>query len=149
MRCVLQRVTGASVTVGDRVVGAIGPGAVLLVGVAPGDTEQHARWLADKVANLRVWRDESGKMNRSLLDCGGEALVVSQFTLYGDARRGRRPSFIGAAQGDEARAVYEEVLTHLEALGVHCAAGDFGADMVVELSNDGPVTILLDYDKRF
>lgn len=149
MRAVLQRVTEASVSIDGEVVGAIGLGALVLVGVAPTDTEAEARWLADKVANLRVWADDEGKMNRSLLDGGGEALVVSQFTLYGDARKGRRPSFIKAAQGPEAEALYQACVRALEELGVTCATGRFGAMMQVSLVNDGPVTILLDSDKTF
>ncbi|MFN2388738.1 MAG: D-aminoacyl-tRNA deacylase [Actinomycetota bacterium] len=149
MRAVVQRTTGARVTVGDRVVGQIGPGAVVLVGVAPGDGAAEAAWLADKVANLRIFTDDVGKMNRSLLDLGGEALVVSQFTLYGDARKGRRPSFVRAATGEEAEQAYEQVAVELEKLGIRCATGEFGAMMQVELVNDGPVTILLDSDKRF
>jgi D-aminoacyl-tRNA deacylase len=149
MRAVIQRVARARVSVGDEPVAQIGPGLLVLVGVAPGDGVQQARWLADKVAHLRIFEDEEAKMNRSLLDMGGEALVVSQFTLYGDARKGRRPSFIRAARGPEAEAVYEEVLTTLTTLGVGCAGGRFGATMDVELVNTGPVTILLDSEKGF
>ncbi len=149
MRAVLQRVTEARVTIDGAVVGEIGPGAVILVGIGPTDTEVEARWLADKAANLRVWSDEEGKMNRSLLDTGGSALVVSQFTLYGDARKGRRPSFVKAAQGPEAEALYQRCVEELEALGVTCETGRFGAMMQVTLTNDGPVTILLDSTKTF
>ena len=149
MRAVVQRTLGASVTVGDRETGSIGTGLVVLVGVAPEDGPAEAKWLADKVANLRIFEDAQGKMNRSLLDVGGGALVVSQFTLYGDARRGRRPSFIRAAQGPPAEEIYESVVTELEALGVRCATGEFGAMMNVTLVNEGPVTILLDSDKVF
>jgi D-tyrosyl-tRNA(Tyr) deacylase len=130
-------------------VGSISDGVVLLVGVGPEDGDAEARWLADKVANLRVFRDDEDKMNRSLLDTGGEALVISQFTLYGDARKGRRPSFVHAAQGPDAARIYERVIAELEALGVTCAAGEFGAMMDVSLVNEGPVTILLDSDKLF
>jgi D-aminoacyl-tRNA deacylase len=130
-------------------VGEIGAGVVVLVGVSHDDSAAEARWLADKVANLRIFLDDEGKMNRSLLESDGEALVVSQFTLYGDARKGRRPSFIHAAQGPEAEEVYEGVVSSLQALGVRCGTGRFGAFMQVELVNDGPTTILLDSDKAF
>ena len=149
MRAVIQRVSEARVTIEGEVVGEIGPGAAVLLAVAPGDTDAQARWFADKLANLRIWSDEDGKMNRSLLDSGGDALIVSQFTLYGDARKGRRPSFIRAAQGPDAEALYERCVQELEALGVTCATGRFGAVMQVTLTNDGPVTILLDSDKTF
>lgn len=149
MRAVVQRVSHARVTVGDEVVGEVAAGVHVLVGVAPADGGEEARWLADKVANLRIFEDDEGKMNRSLLDAGGEALVVSQFTLYGDARKGRRPSFIRAARGPEADAVYEGVIATLRDLGVKCASGRFGATMDVELVNAGPVTILLDSDRAF
>lgn len=149
MRAVIQRVTRASVVVGDEMLGGIGAGAVVLLGIAPSDTEAEARWLADKVANLRIWSDAEGKMNRSLLDEGGSVLLVSQFTLYGDARKGRRPSFVKAAQGREAEVVYERCVAELQRLGVRCETGRFGAMMRVSLVNDGPVTILLDSDKSF
>lgn len=121
----------------------------MLVGVAPEDGASEARWLADKVANLRIFQDEDGKMNRSLLETDGQALVISQFTLYGDARKGRRPSFIRAADGPEAVAVYEQVIAELRSLGIEVATGEFGAMMDVALTNEGPVTILLDSDKTF
>ena len=149
MRAVVQRVTEASVSVDDDVVGAVGPGVMVLLGISSSDAEVEAKWFADKVANLRIWPDGEGKMNRSLLDVGGQALVVSQFTLYGDARKGRRPSFIGAAQGAEADAVYQRCVKELSGLGVHCETGVFGAMMKVSLVNDGPVTILLDSEKTF
>jgi D-tyrosyl-tRNA(Tyr) deacylase len=149
MRAVVQRTSGASVIVGDRGTGSIGTGLVILVGVAPEDGPAEAKWLADKVANLRIFEDDEGKMNRSLLDVGGEALIVSQFTLYGDARKGRRPSFIRAAQGPRAEELYEAVVVSLESLGVRCATGEFGAMMSVSLVNEGPVTILLDSHKTF
>ncbi|MGH2820664.1 MAG: D-aminoacyl-tRNA deacylase [Actinomycetota bacterium] len=149
MRLVVQRVGEARVAVEERIRGQIGTGVVVLVGVAPEDGAGEARWAADKIANLRIFNDDDGKMNRSLLDVGGEALVVSQFTLYGDARKGRRPSFIRAAQGPEAEAAYEGVVRALEALGVRCATGTFGAMMDVSLVNEGPVTILLDSEKAF
>lgn len=145
----MQRVTSASVTLDGDVLGQIDGGVMVLLGISPTDSEAEARWFADKVANLRIWPDEDGKMNRSLLDEGGSALVVSQFTLYGDARKGRRPSFIKAAQGPPAEAVYELCVAELEELGVACQTGRFGAMMQVALVNDGPVTILLDSDKTF
>lgn len=149
MRAVVQRVTRASVTIDGGVVGAVGPGVAVLVGVKVGDGPAEPRWMADKIANLRIFSDDEDKMNRSLLDTGGEALVVSQFTLYGDARKGRRPSFITAAGGPEAEALYEGVVSALRELGVRCATGEFGAQMEVEIVNDGPITILLDSDKVF
>ena len=149
MRVVVQRVTSASVAVDGEVLGRIAAGAMVLVGISPTDSDAEARWFADKVANLRIWSDAGGKMNRSLLDEAGSALVVSQFTLYGDARKGRRPSFIKAAQGPEAEKIYESCVAELEKLGVPCRTGRFGAMMQVSLVNDGPVTILLDSDKTF
>ncbi len=149
MRAVIQRVGRARVVIGERSVGSVGRGVLVLVGVAPSDGDDEVRWLADKVANLRIFSDEAGRMNRSLLDVEGAALVVSQFTLYGDARKGRRPSFVHAAAGVEAERLYEDVANGLESLGVSTATGEFGADMQVELINDGPVTILLDSDKTF
>jgi D-tyrosyl-tRNA(Tyr) deacylase len=149
VRAVVQRSGSASVTIDTRTVGRIESGVVVLVGVGPDDGDAEAKWLADKVANLRIFPDAEAKMNRSLLDIGGEALVVSQFTLYGDARKGRRPSFVRAADGPEAERVYERVIAELRALGITCAAGEFGAMMDVALVNEGPVTILLDSDKLF
>ncbi|MDQ3962860.1 MAG: D-aminoacyl-tRNA deacylase [Actinomycetota bacterium] len=149
MRAVVQRSGRASVAIDGNVVGQIDRGVVVLVGVAPEDGAAQARWLADKVANLRIFMDDEGKMNRSLLEAGGQALVVSQFTLYGDARKGRRPSFIRAADGPEATAIYEQVVAELRGLGIEVATGEFGAMMDVALINEGPVTILLDSDKTF
>jgi D-tyrosyl-tRNA(Tyr) deacylase len=140
-------VSSAEVRVGRRFTGAIGPGVVVLVGVGHDDGNTEVQWLADKVANLRIFNDEDKKMNRSLLDTAGEALIVSQFTLYGDARKGRRPSFIRAAQGEQAERIYGDVVDALRALGIKCATGEFGAMMQVALTNDGPVTILLDSEK--
>ena len=139
----------ARVSVEGTVVGAIQAGVVLLLGVTHDDGRAEAAWLADKVSNLRIFNDEDGKMNRSLLETGGSALVISQFTLYGDARKGRRPSFIRAADGPEAEELYLEVISALAALGVRCEAGRFGAAMDVTLTNQGPVTILLDSAKSF
>lgn len=149
MRAVVQRVSRARVTVGDRMTGECGAGVLVLLGIAPDDGAAQVAWLADKVANLRIFNDDEGKMNLSLLDTGGAALVVSQFTLYGDARKGRRPSFIRAAQGPEAEALYEDVVAAFRGLGVETSTGEFGAMMDVELVNEGPVTILLDSDKTF
>ncbi|GIU85591.1 MAG: D-aminoacyl-tRNA deacylase [Acidimicrobiia bacterium] len=144
MRALVQRVTRASVTVGDETVGDIGPGLCVLVGVTHDDGEAHARKLAEKVANLRVFDDEAGVMNRSLLDTGGAALVVSQFTLYGDTRRGRRPAWSAAARPEHAEPLVERFTAGLAALGVPVATGRFRAHMQVALVNDGPVTLLLE-----
>lgn len=144
MRAVVQRVTEASVTVDGRVVGEIGPGLVVLVGVRAGDTEAEARWLAEKVVNLRIFPDATGKFDRSLLDTGGAALVVSQFTLYGDARKGRRPDFTQAARPEVAAPLIERFVEYLRAAGVPTATGEFQALMLVKIFNDGPVTIILE-----
>ncbi|MDQ4059172.1 MAG: D-aminoacyl-tRNA deacylase [Actinomycetota bacterium] len=149
MRIVAQRVSSASVEIDGNVTGAIGIGLLVLLGVTHEDGIAQAEWAADKICNLRIFADEEGKMNRSLLDIDGEVLLVSQFTLYGDARKGRRPSFVHAAQGDEAKALYEAAIAAVEARGVRCAGGVFGADMKVSLINDGPVTIMLDSSKSF
>ncbi|MGH2746577.1 MAG: D-aminoacyl-tRNA deacylase [Actinomycetota bacterium] len=149
MRAVVQRTTGARVTIDGRVVGEICRGVVVLLGISPSDGDDEIAWIVEKVANLRIFSDDEGKMNRSLIDVGGEALVVSQFTLYGDARKGRRPSFVHAAQGPEAEAVYDAVAAGFRARGITCATGEFGAMMDVTLTNEGPVTILLDSEKTF
>jgi D-tyrosyl-tRNA(Tyr) deacylase len=150
MRAVVQRVSRASVTVDDRVTGAIGRGLLVLFGAGAGDGATDLAYTVDKIVNLRIFPDDAGKMNRSVLDIGGGVLLVSQFTLYGDARQGRRPAFTGALEPTAARALYEQALAALEAAGVqHVAAGEFAADMQVELVNDGPVTILLDSRKLF
>ena len=144
MRAVVQRVRKASVSVGGEVVGAIGPGLVVLLGVKTGDTEAEAKWLANKIANLRIFSDQEGKFNLSALDVGGEALVVSQFTLYGDARKGRRPSFTEAAPPEVAEPLVEKFVEFLRAKGLKVETGRFGAIMLVEIHNDGPVTIILE-----
>lgn len=149
MRAVVQRVSRAKVTVEGRITGEIGAGLMVLLGVGREDSPAVAASLAEKVANLRIFEDEQGKMNRSLLEVKGAALVVSQFTLYGDARGQRRPSFISAAPPEQAAALYEEFNKALRALGVTVATGIFQAMMSVELVNEGPVTILLDSDKTF
>src|SRR5262249_17765050 len=144
MRAVIQRVRRASVSVAGEVVGAIEQGVLVLLGIAHADTSELGAWLADKIVNLRIFNDGDGKMNLSLLDVGGACLVVSQFTLYGDVRKGRRPSFIDAAPPAIAIPLYEAFLDSVRAQGVSVAAGRFGADMQVELVNDGPVTLILD-----
>jgi D-aminoacyl-tRNA deacylase len=150
MRAVVQRVTQAKVTVADRITGEIGPGLLVLLGAGAGDTEVDLGYIVDKLVNLRIFADPAGKMNLSVLDTKGGVLVVSQFTLYGDARQGRRPSFIGALEPVAARGLYERSLVAIRATGVEqVAAGEFGADMAVSLVNDGPVTILLDSRKLF
>jgi D-tyrosyl-tRNA(Tyr) deacylase len=149
MRIVLQRVTRASVSVEGRVTGEIGAGLVALVGVGREDTSATAAAMAEKTVNLRIFNDDQGKMNRSLLDTGGAVLAVSQFTLYGDARGGRRPSFVLAAPPDLGRALYEAFVVALRALGPRVEVGVFQAHMSVELVNDGPVTILIDSSKLF
>ncbi|SRR5258706_2397628 len=149
MRAVVQRVSRAKVTVGTEVTGEIGAGLMILLGVGREDTAAVASALAEKVAHLRICEDENEKMNRSLLEVQGSALVVSQFTLYGDARGGRRPGFIAAAPPELAKALYEEFCAALRKLGVNVATGIFQAMMSVELVNEGPVTILLDSDKTF
>jgi D-tyrosyl-tRNA(Tyr) deacylase len=144
MRLVVQRVTSASVRVGDETVGAIGPGLLILVGVRDADDETMAARLAAKTAELRIFADAEGRFNRSLLEVSGDAMVVSQFTLYADVRRGRRPSFNDAARPELAEPLVEAYARALEALGVRVARGRFGAMMQVESVNDGPVTILID-----
>ena len=147
MRAVIQRVTRASVTVDGRVAGEIGAGLLVLLGVGRADNPESAAYLAEKISNLRIFSDEAGKMNLSLLDIGASALVVSQFTLYGATRGGRRPSYIQAAPPEEASRLYEEFVRSMRSLGVTVETGVFQAHMQVELLNDGPVTILLDSEK--
>jgi len=147
VRAVVQRVSHASVTVEGQVAGEIRAGLLILLGVGRVDNPESAAYLAEKISNLRIFADDAGKMNRSLLDTGGAALVVSQFTLYADTRGGRRPSYIQAAPPEEAVRLYEEFVRLLRAAGVTVATGVFQAHMQVELVNDGPVTILLDSEK--
>lgn len=149
MRCVIQRVTEASVTVDGETVGAIGPGLLALIGVSTEDGPADLKYMADKVPNLRIFDDEKGVMNRSVLDTGGAILAVSQFTLYGDARGGRRPSYIRAAKPEEANRMYEELVERWREKGVTVETGRFRTEMKVSLVNDGPVTILLDSEKAF
>jgi len=149
VRAVIQRVRHARVSVGGHVVSEIGAGAVVLLGIGKGDLSEAAHHLAEKTANMRIFDDADGKMNVSLLESGGAAMVVSQFTLYGDVRRGRRPGFERAAPPAEANRIYEEYVGRLKSLGVPVETGIFQAHMVVEVENDGPVTILVDSDKVF
>ena len=148
MRALLQRVQRAKVSVGDKVAGQTGPGLLVLLGVSEQDTEAESKLLAEKTAHLRIFADEEGKLNRSVLDTGGQVLVVSQFTLYADCTRGRRPSFQEAAAPETADGLYQQYIAALQALGVPVATGIFQTDMQVELVNDGPVTIMLDSDLK-
>jgi len=144
VRVVLQRVSRASVTIEGRVAGSIGRGFLLLTGFHTSDTAEQADWMAAKVAGLRLFPDPDGKMNLGLAEVGGAVLVVSQFTLYGDTERGRRPSFVEAARPEQAIPLYERFLAQLRGAGVRVASGEFGADMQVDLLNDGPVTLILE-----
>jgi len=149
MRAVIQRVSRASVAVDDKVAGQIGQGLLVLLGVSRTDTEAAADYLADKITGLRIFEDAAGKMNLSVTEVNGGVLLVSQFTLYGDVRRGKRPSFDAAAPPEQARKLYEYMIERLRTLGIPCQTGVFQAMMQVELVNDGPVTILLDSEKGF
>lgn len=149
MRAVIQRVLSSQVIVQGEIVGQIGQGFNVLVGISVEDTTEDVKYIFEKVKGLRVFEDEEGKMNLSLAEVQGEILLISQFTLYGDARKGRRPSFIHAAKGEQAEALYEELAAKLRAEGLPVAKGIFGADMKVHIENDGPVTILLDSKKTF
>ena len=146
MRCVVQRVSRASVTVENETVGAVGPGLMVLIGVADTDTDKDLKYITDKVPNLRIFDDENGVMNRSLLDVGGSILAVSQFTLYGDCSHGRRPNFINAARPEQAIPLYEQFLDECERLGFAPQHGQFGARMQVASVNNGPVTLIVDTD---
>lgn len=148
MRAVVQRVRRGRVTVDGRVIAESGPGFVILLGVGHGDGEKQARFLVEKIAHLRVFEDEQGKMNLSILDTGGSAIVVSQFTLYADTRKGRRPSFIDAALPEVASPLVDRFAALLEEKGVPVQKGEFGAHMLVEIENDGPVTIIFDTDDK-
>lgn len=149
MRAVVQRVSKASVTIGGTVVGEIGLGLVVLLAVSVKDAEADADYLAEKIAGLRIFEDDDGKMNRSVIDVGGAVLAISQFTLYGDVRRGKRPSFDEAARPDRARELYEHFVVQIRRLNLRCETGQFQAMMSVSLINEGPVTILLDSTKVF
>ena len=149
MRCVVQRVTSAKVQVGQETTGEIGRGMLALVGVSSEDGPADLKYIAEKVMNLRIYDDENGVMNRSILDAGGAILAVSQFTLYGDARGGRRPSYFRAAKPEKANEMYEELIAFWRSAGIQVETGRFRAEMQVSLVNDGPVTILLDSEKAF
>jgi D-aminoacyl-tRNA deacylase len=149
MRAVVQRVSRCRVTVDGNVVGEIGAGVLVLLGVSKADNEAAADYLVEKIIGLRIFEDAEGKMNLSVQDCGGAVLVVSQFTLYGDVRRGKRPSFDAAARPEEARRLYEYFVEEIRASGLRCETGQFQAMMEVELVNSGPVTILVDSEKVF
>lgn len=149
MKALLQRVTKASVSVGGEVVGSIGPGLVVLLGVAAGDTEKDAEYLTQKTVNLRIFSDEEGKFNLSAMEINGELLVVSQFTLLADTRKGRRPSFVNAAPPDQARELCDYFVEQARATGLKVATGRFQEHMLVEIDNDGPVTILIDSREKF
>lgn len=149
MRACVQRVSRAHVTVGDETTGRIESGLVVLLGVGNDDDQQDARYLADKIVDLRVFEDEDGRMNRSLKDVGGALLVVSQFTLWGDCRKGRRPSFVMAAEPEKAEELYESFVAFAKARDINVQCGKFRHMMQVELVNDGPVTLLLDSQKNF
>ena len=144
MRLVIQRVKQAAVSVNGQIVGQCGHGLCILAGVRVGDTEAEAKWLAQKVAGLRIFEDDAGKMNRSVIEVGGSALVISQFTLYADARKGRRPSFVEAGRPEQADPLVTKFVEFLRAEGVPAQTGVFGAMMLVEIHNDGPVTIVLE-----
>ena len=147
MRAVIQRVNNASVTVSGKVIGKIGKGLLVFLGVGDGDTEADLKYIADKTVGLRIFSDEDDKMNLSVRDIGGEVLVVSQFTLYGDCRKGKRPSFTASMEPNGAKKMYEDFIKMIESNGIKTAHGEFGADMQVSILNDGPVTILLDSSK--
>lgn len=149
MRAVVQRVKRASVRVGGRTVGEIGKGLLVFLGVGHGDSEKEGEFLANKIAHLRIFGDEQGLMNRSVIEMEGEALVVSQFTLWGDCQKGRRPSFTRAAPPEKARLLYEDFIQHLREKGLKVSTGEFQEVMEVDLVNDGPVTMLLDTEKYF
>ncbi len=149
MRAVVQRVSRASVRVDKKITGEIGPGLLILLGVHQDDGDKEVKWMVDKIIHLRIFEDQAGKMNRSLLDTGGAMLIVSQFTLYGDCRKGRRPGYATAAPPDKAEALYNTFIKEVQTRNVSTASGIFQADMAVELTNDGPVTLLIDSSKLF
>ncbi|NMM61216.1 D-tyrosyl-tRNA(Tyr) deacylase [Clostridium sp. P21] len=149
MRAVVQRVKYSKVEIGGEVVGEINKGLNVLLGISKDDTAEHITYLKDKILNLRIFEDENGKLNKSLIDVGGDLLIVSQFTLYGDCRKGRRPSFIEALGGEDAEKMYEEFVRQCRAAIPKVETGRFGADMLVTIENDGPVTLMIDSNKTF
>ncbi len=149
MRAVIQRVSSASVLVGTEITGKIGAGLLVFLGIHQNDGDREIKWMADKTSNLRIFEDEAGKMNYSLIDTGGAMLIVSQFTLYGDCRKGRRPGYSAAAPPEHADALYQQFIKQVTASGIKTASGKFQAHMDVSLVNDGPVTLLLDSSKKF
>ncbi|MBS4804480.1 MAG: D-tyrosyl-tRNA(Tyr) deacylase [Clostridium sp.] len=149
MRAVVQRVTSSKVVVDDKIIGEIGKGLNILIGISKEDTEEDLLYLRDKIINLRIFEDENDKMNLSLLDVKGEILAISQFTLYGDCRKGRRPNFMEAEGGDKAKALYERFIDLLKEKNIRVETGEFGAHMKVDIQNDGPVTLILDSKKNF
>ena len=149
MRAVVQRVTSSKVVVDGKIVGSINKGINVLIGISCDDNEEDLKYIRDKIINLRIFEDENFKMNKSLMDIGGEILVISQFTLYGDCRKGRRPNFMAALGGEESKKLYDKFILMLKEYGIKVETGIFGADMKVDIQNDGPVTILLDSKKNF
>lgn len=149
MRTVIQRVSRAQVSIENKVKGSIGKGLVVFVGISPEDCQKDLQWLAEKIVHLRIFEDNAGKMNRSLTDIKGEVLIISQFTLYGDCRKGRRPGFSGAAPPLKAEPIYQQFVEEVKSKGIQVETGTFQAEMQVELINDGPVTLLLDSEKKF
>ena len=149
MRAVVQRVTSSKVVVDGKIVGSINKGINVLIGISCDDNEGDLKYIRDKIINLRIFEDENFKMNKSLMDIGGEMLVISQFTLYGDCRKGRRPNFMAALGGEEAKKLYDQFVLMIKECGIKVETGIFGADMKVDIQNDGPVTILLDSKKNF
>ncbi|MDQ0150000.1 D-aminoacyl-tRNA deacylase [Eubacterium multiforme] len=149
MRAVVQRVSSSKVTINGEVVGKINLGLNVLIGISKEDTIEDLKYIKDKIINLRIFEDENDKMNKSLLDVNGEILAISQFTLYGDCRKGRRPNFMNAKGGEEAKILYDKFIEMLKETNLKVETGEFGADMKVDIQNDGPVTILLDSFKQF
>ena len=149
MRAVVQRVSSSNVKVNGEIIGSIGRGLNVLIGISNDDTIEDIKYIKDKIVNLRIFEDENDKMNFSVLDVKGELLIISQFTLYGDCRKGRRPNFMNAKGGEEAKVLYLKLIEMLQETGLNVQTGEFGADMKVDIQNDGPVTLLLDSTKEF